>query len=136
MIFAEGCEGSSITNGTKNVRNERSGRMERQEVSMDACPSCTSGETVAPRLALLSTPAPIDATGVQERYDRYRASRTPAAPARPLVDQEALARYVDEQQAARPTRPAEEHHTRTDLNPVEDDEDPRAWTDTIPHPGF
>lgn len=108
VIFAEGAEGSSITNGTKNVRNERSGRMEQQQVSMDACPDCTAGVTVAPRLALLPLPQ-LDASATLDRYEAYRAGRTPTPPTRPQPDP---------------------------VTGEEDDEDPRAWTDTIPPPGY
>lgn len=58
QIFKEGAEGAEIVNGTKNVRDDRTGRIFPQTVTLDVGPCCafSADESAAPRLAVTEAP--------------------------------------------------------------------------------
>lgn len=71
-IFAEGAEGASIGHVSRNLRNDRTGRMESVTVTQDVCPPCSgSVEPLTPRLALVGGKAtkPTDAHVVDDDDD-------------------------------------------------------------------
>lgn len=56
VIFPEGAEGASIVQGTKNIRNPRTDRVEQHHVQEDWCAKCSGGTVLPePRLAAITS---------------------------------------------------------------------------------